>query len=279
MNKPPIQKLTKEELVALQNKGIEIFSDVLKAFEAMGLTYYCVGGTALGATKYQGFIPWDDDIDIAMPRKDYMTFLKNGQKHLPNYLYISSCFNERKNFLSVTKVRDIRTSYFDVETAKYDICHGIFIDIFPIDGYKGKESIWKKILLGRIDYSTHKDKPFNLRIRGFVCRLLTMFKTLNGCAKSIERILMRNKIEDCDFVYTRIMSFDKRIFSTPTKGRFANLEICLPSKNETYLEICYGDITKDVPTNKQIPHHFAYLIDTENAYSNYVFKHGRITKK
>ena len=274
--------LTNEELLALQNKGAEIFAHVISAIEKMGLTYYCVGGTAIGAKKYHGFIPWDDDIDIAMPRDDYMKFLMEGSKYLPEHLFISSCFTEKKYFGSVAKVRDINTSYFDVETARFDICHGAFIDVFPIDGYvplTKKEKFWHKVLLGKIEFTQRKKKPFATKFKGFVCYLICLFKSLNRCCLDDEKLLMKHKVEDCDQVYNRIMVFKKEIFGKPTKGTFMGLEVNLPEKVDDYLFQCYGNIDKVIPQEKQIPHHFAYLIDLNTPYTKYKYKHGRIVKK
>lgn len=274
--------LSKDELVALQQKGIEIFGHVIKAINEMKLTYYCVGGTAIGAKKYQGFIPWDDDIDIAMPREDYMKFLLNGHKYLPSHLFISSCFTEKNYFGSVAKVRDINTSYFDIETAKFDTCHGAFVDIFPIDGYASPtrfERFLKKIYQGRIEFAQKKNKSFGANIKGFFASLLCCFKSLNKCCQKREHLLMRYKIEDCEKVYNRIMVFDKNIFGKPSSGKFAGLDVLLPERLDDYLKICYGDINKEMPKDKQIPHHFALLIDLNTPYTNYVYSHGRMVKR
>lgn len=282
MNKLVPIVLTGEQLRSLQLKGVEILSHVIKAIEQMNLTYYCVGGTALGAKKYNGFIPWDDDIDIAMPRDDYMKFLLNGKKYLPNNLFISSCFTENGYFGGVAKVRDINTSYFDIETARFNICHGAFIDIFPIDGYKSlrkKDAFLKKICQGRIIFAQGRKKSFSVKIKGLISTVLCFFKSPNHCCKRIEKILSKHNIQDCEQVFNRIMVFEKSVFGMPRKGIFEGLEINLPAKLEDYLTICYGDYAKDIPDEKKIPHHFAYLIDLNTSYKNYSYSHGVVVKK
>lgn len=273
--------LNKTELRSLQKKGCEILVYVISAIKKMGLTYYCVGGTALGAKKYSGFIPWDDDIDIAMPRDDYMKFIKEGNKYLPNHLFISSCFTEKNYFGSVAKIRDLNTAYFDVETSRFDICHGVFVDLFPIDGYVKPsflDSIRVKFLKGKITYFEHQKSSFINSIKGFVCSILCFWKSLNSCCKSSEEILMKNKVENCDFVYNRIMTFDKNIFGKPIVGKFEGIDVNLPAQINDYLFLCYGDINKDIPTEKQIPHHFVLYIDLETSYSKFKYKKGKIIR-
>lgn len=281
MNSKNQVKLDKEQLRQLQLKGVEILSYIIKAINDMKLTYYCVGGTALGAVKYNGFIPWDDDIDIAMPREDYMKFLLNGSKYLPDHLFVSSCFTEKKYYGSVAKIRDVNTSYFDVETARFPICHGIFVDIFPIDGFKPlskKDTFIKKINKGKITFFERQNNKFSSKVKGFICSCFCLFKPLNKCCISSEKILMKNKIDHCSKVYNRIMTFDKALFEKPSTGVFEGLSVNLPSNVNDYLNICYGDIKKDPPIEKQYPHHFALLIDVNESYKKYKFKRGKVQK-
>lgn len=274
MNKKNIVVLSDEELRSLQKKGLEIFSYIIKALTAMNLTYYCVGGTAIGAVKYKGFVPWDDDIDIAMPRDDYMKFLLEGHKYLPSHLYISSCFTEKKYFGSVAKVRDIGTSYFDVPTAKFNICHGAFVDVFPIDGYLRStkiEQLVKKINLGKIAFMQDLNLSLFAKLKAFLCFLFCLFKPLNRCALTVEKILMKNRIADSELIYNRIMIFRKEIFGSPIKGVFEGIQVNLPERIDDYLMQCFGDISKDIPENKKFPHHFAYLVDLSTSYTNYSY--------
>lgn len=78
------------ELQALQNCEKSILEAFVKACEELGLNYYLLGGTLLGAVRHEGFIPWDDDIDVGMLREDYEKFLNEGQKYLPEYYFIQT---------------------------------------------------------------------------------------------------------------------------------------------------------------------------------------------
>lgn len=274
-------QLSNEQLLELQKKETEIFSSLISAIKKMGLTYYCIGGTAIGSYKYQGFVPWDDDIDIAMPRKDLMRFIKEGHKFLPNNLIISSCFTEKNNSLGVTKIRDRNTSFFDIETAKFDISHGIFVDIFPIDGYRKQnvlQKFWYKVLEGRIAFVQKTKRSFSCWIKGFACSILCVFKKPNKARISLEKKLSKNNLETSQKIYNRLMVFDKEIFGTPTHGKFNGLDVCLPEKIEEYLTICFGDYRADIAEEKKKGHHYAFFIDVETPYSLFEFKKGMVKR-
>ncbi|WP_052810297.1 LicD family protein [Vibrio renipiscarius] len=116
----------------VQLHQVKIIKQLIELFEEESLTYFAIGGTALGAVRHKGFIPWDDDIDIAMPRNDYDRFLKLQGK-LPTNLFIQNFSTESEYSLYFSKVRDTNTLFIENRMSTFDINHGIFIDIFPWD--------------------------------------------------------------------------------------------------------------------------------------------------
>ena len=131
-------------MTELQQIEKNILACALEIVDRLHLTYFLVCGSALGAVKYNGFIPWDDDIDIAMPRKDYTAFCEKAGELLPPHLFLQNCHTE-KNFPYIfSKIRDSRTTYIEKGMAGLDINHGVYIDVFPLDGYpvELKEQRW-----------------------------------------------------------------------------------------------------------------------------------------
>ena len=137
MKEQSLKKLHQFEVMALDE-----FDRICKKH---GLTYYLIGGTLLGAVRHQGFIPWDDDIDVGMPRKDYNEFIRIAQSELPPQLFLQTINSDPGYDHFFAKLR-INNTVFMEEAVKSSIRHqGIFIDIFPLDGCKGRFGIMKQI--------------------------------------------------------------------------------------------------------------------------------------
>ncbi len=121
------------ELSEIQKLVLEIFRLVVGILEREGYTYYLLCGTLLGAVRHKGFIPWDDDIDIGMPRKDYERFLKEIPDMLPEGLKLHTYRNDRSHHYYFSRIVNpdyaLRRMGSIVERDE-----DIWIDIFPLDG-------------------------------------------------------------------------------------------------------------------------------------------------
>lgn len=119
-----------EDIGELRSLQMGILDEVHRFCEAHGLVYFLSSGTLIGAVRHKGYIPWDDDIDIYMPRKDYETFLQIFRDETGRYRAIDpQC--EPHYYYTFAKVVDTRTLMVEKETAGYEI--GVYMDIFPVD--------------------------------------------------------------------------------------------------------------------------------------------------
>ncbi|MCI9389871.1 MAG: LicD family protein [Lachnospiraceae bacterium] len=175
------------DLEELHNVLLEILDFVYSVCEENGLVCFLVYGTALGAYRHHGFIPWDDDMDVAMPRDDYMKFLQIMKREEHDGFEIQDEDNEKKYFLSFAKVRKKGTVFIEKITGDVYTHKGIFIDVFPLDYVKDKEA-------------------YSFRIRRRCIVYLKHILKFNAC-----RGLYRSKENDKQYILDNVISFPARI--------------------------------------------------------------------
>ena len=129
--------MEKERLETVQNFAYKIFVEFDRICRKYDLSYSMEGGTLLGAVKFQDFVPWDDDIDVIMRRKDYEIFLKVAPKELGQNYFLQSYNNISEFPLNYAKLCYDKSKIYNYEYSHLTkMHHGIFIDIFPIDNVK-----------------------------------------------------------------------------------------------------------------------------------------------
>lgn len=124
-----MKEISNDELKVIE---LNILKDVASFCENYHLRYYLCGGTLLGAIRHKGFIPWDDDIDIIMPRPDYMQFNKMYNERQSPYR-VNSLLTDKHWYSTFAEVEDVRTIKVYNGFNQHEI-HGVNIDIFPMDG-------------------------------------------------------------------------------------------------------------------------------------------------
>ncbi len=121
------------EIKEMQKIELEILKSFSKICDEHKLRYFLSNGTLLGAIRHKGFIPWDDDIDVYMPRNDYMTFLQLVGSSLEPHYKLLTPYNSKEYIYTYAKLYDDRTILIEwPDTVRYTI--GVYIDIFPVDG-------------------------------------------------------------------------------------------------------------------------------------------------
>lgn len=136
-----------DTLRKLQLTELEILKIVDKICRENDINYFLIGGTLLGAVRHKGFIPWDDDIDIGMLRKDYEKFTKIciQEKALGKEYYLHCDESDSDYFIPFMKIKKNNTTFMEETIEHVNTHHGIFLDIFPYDNVPKKKSFIQKL--------------------------------------------------------------------------------------------------------------------------------------
>lgn len=161
----------------LHQVDLELVKQVVKICDENNFKYYMLGGTMLGAIRHKGFIPWDDDIDLGMPRADYEKFLDIAEQYLPHYMKIVNYKTDENYHYYITRILDTETKVEEERIGNDSKYTNASIDIFPIDGTPNN-IILRKIYFFRVLYHRammslcYKDSIDRKRKRGKAERIL-----------------------------------------------------------------------------------------------------------
>jgi lipopolysaccharide cholinephosphotransferase len=256
--------------------------DLLKAFidacQKEGLRCWVDGGTLLGTVRHKGFIPWDDDIDVCMPRADYDRLLSLGDKlFLPPY-FLQSAYSDKDYYRGHAQLRNSNTAAIRPSDAFQPFNQGIFIDIFVLDAAPDDEQQRKQLCkLSRRTQRFLKAKNTNILFSGrwglifrkLKCRYEVAKRGWAAIYQEAEDQLRAVRPADCKCVAELTFSgddimLDKHIFDQTLWMPFENISVPVPAAYDELLRTQYGD---DYMTPKQDPsYHGELVFDTQRSY-------------
>lgn len=261
--------------------------DMMKWFHAFcqknNIKYYVVGGTMLGAARHQGFIPWDDDIDVGIPRKDYERLIKEKNELFKNeQRYSLESFKDNNSDFEYmyAKVYDTHTTL--VENCKRHTKRGIFIDVFPLDGIgSGREEaisnytpILRKInILMTRTCEVRKGRSVFKNAAIILSQVIPSFiLNNNNLIQVINDMCSARDFDSYEYVGNLLGNWGKKeimprkFFGKPTLYKFEDTQVYGPEDYDGYLSNVYNNWRQLPPVEKQKSQHDFLMIDLKRGY-------------
>ncbi len=262
----------------IQLVEFEVLKKLKELCEKLNLRYYLFYGTLLGAVRHQGFIPWDDDVDVAMPRPDYEKLLdycdKNAQALAPYRLM--HCRKDKEYIYPIARLCDTRYQVDYEGVVEYGL--GLFVDIYPLDGCGDTEEVAKQIhkkndVLQKFTFLAGTSKYKSSLKGGF---LRSCVKFAGYCyAKLLGPRFFANKADrnsqklpfdtsayvSCTVWFDWYHRFEKAMLDKPAYLMFEGEELSVPGDTHKLLTDWYGDYMQLPPEEQRVGHHYytAYL--------------------
>lgn len=272
------------DLRGLQNKCLEI-TLVFKNFcERHGLLFYLCGGGCIGAIRHKGFVPWDDDIDVFMPREDYEKMCQLWVEEMDQDKYrLSRTGPENFERSQLTAITDEDTTFIKERQMDLEVAHGVRLEVLPLDGCPSGKFRRKMQLFWGLVYQIYinQEPPTSKgKLLEWIGRLMLAvrpgWKRRYRAAMYAQKKMTKYPIADCDYITELCVRFNymvneypKEIFASAVYKEFEGEQLPVPVGYDTYLHMAFGDYMELPPEELQVPSHDAVYIDLGNSYKVY----------
>ena len=282
------------QLKEIQLIELELYKEFKRICDSYHLRYFAIGGTCIGAVRHKGFIPWDDDIDVAMPYQDYKKFQLIAQRELKKGTSLYLPENHKQYNEIFIKLQNDGTTFIELnQKGSPNDYTGVWIDIMPIFGLpKGRFAQWYTSLLCNtlrffnakhrmplcmqnriiskigwfLDIPIRKLKPFNYYME-LIEKIFGKYpfdnsdKVLFGWRKAPNRI-------DKNYTYQNVFYYDD--FKEMLELTFEDTSIAVPCGYDRYLTMDFGSYMELPPEEKRVPCHDAIAINLDKSYKEYI---------
>lgn len=261
-----------EEIRSVQMVELNILLEIDRICKEYSIEYFLTSGSVLGAVRHGGFIPWDDDIDIGMSRKNYNRFIEIAPQALRQPYVLQTYNTDRHSPILYAKIRNTDTVFLEYADRKSKMLQGIFVDVFVYDKVPQDINVAKnrqiKIQrinrLNRMKMVTELSAPPNnsvQKVKAIIRKAISVILKLiphrfltNAYEKEIlKENYTESRLYSC-WLGPKLYVFEENILFPPTFMEFEGYMFPVPAKADEYLRQAYGDYMKLPPIEERCGH-------------------------
>lgn len=257
-----------DNLHLIKQFELELLDEFLRICKKYDLQYFLAGGSCLGAVRHGGFIPWDDDIDIGMPREDYDRFCEVAASELDDRFTLQNYHTEPNCGFVFGKIRRKNTIYSEKYSAHLNMSQGVWIDLFPYDVLPDEENdqkklyekieFWKNLYIVRCGYKFPENGGSSRKVLYRIAKIVSIFFSKSYLINKIDGLRRRfDEGNGCDVIpYGGAHSFEQERLKRATIEDYVPIEFegrtCnILADYDTYLTDFYGDYMKLPPESER----------------------------
>lgn len=271
-----------EILRKLQMTQVEILKDFISICQKYDLDYFMLGGSGIGVIRHQGFIPWDDDVDVAMPRRHYEVLLNAVEQEMGDRYEILTPLKEERYACNVTHMQKKGTRFVPENSKNLKCDLGISIDIFPLDHVpedkkKRRSQLKRTWFLSKLLYLCGTPTPIiplqgsKKVVASAICWIthyaLKLFRiSPKRLYERLEKEETRYNHERCRYLCPLEVTMADHAYISKQemyplqRMKFEGVEVLMPNQYDTYLKRLFGDYMTLPPADKRV-NHCPYVLD------------------
>lgn len=269
---------------------LDILEKIVDICNRHNINYTMSGGSLLGVIRHQGFIPWDDDIDIDMLREDYEKFIEIAEKELKPPYFVQYYKSEKGYYYGHAQIRNSNTTgIIKGDFMNYSFNHGIFVDIFPLDNVPDDMNLRNNIIndIAESRHRIEKKKGYKSysRIKEIIkiIRAKVLYSKINveeeiNYMNKVSQMYNDEKTKEVCLLAWKDISKERKWLNELDIKKFEYLNVKVTKYYDEWLKRQYGDYMQ-IPENKNGSMHGNVFFDTEKGYLEYKDRLKEITKK
>lgn len=264
-----------EELRRIQLLELDALKEIIFICDKLKIEYFLIGGTCLGAIRHDGFIPWDDDIDVGMRRNDYIRFLHEAPSELSSQFFLQTPDSDKESAYNYAKLRVNGTVFVEYSVRNVNMHKGVYCDIFPFDEVPDDENLnlrqFRQLKLLHRLYYYHQTPDIASPPRSFTDYVRCLFRCASHCLikTCISRQFLLKRINEVSTKYNgsgqsavACLNFPNRKVEYiriddlyPLKQhKFETILANVPKNSDVYLSTHYNDWWELPPEEDRVGH-------------------------